>query len=667
MAVRNTLFAKILAWFFLNLVLIAVAVWAVSEFQIGPASPFLGQSEDRVRRAAMAISSDLMDAPRAEWPGVLRDHENRFGNQVTFHLVGVDRKSLTDNEVAFPEQVLEQVRVRLDQDSFSRRLVENRYQELNATQEQKSNIIVSWREYIQARGLLSAELRQLNLDPGDYREQHTARRQVLEKELQDKIREVLNERQVALFERMLERERRRWPLQTRLIIPTNEQEFSADFAAADIDKDGMLDHEESRRFIEEFSRPIPRDRRFRRPSPNGNDRPGRVTGTPPPPSENNNSAPPSRSGQRVFTLTTKDPVRYWAGLEIPVRSLDFNSTFSSEEPVEDVSGLRVEFRPRERRNQFFATLVFESESLGAGGLFSDPLPWVPIVIIAIVLSALFWLPMVRNITRPMAEVTAATEQIAKGRFDARVGTARSDEIGRVGQAVDHMADRLAGFVKGQKRFLGDISHELCSPIARIQAALANLEQRADGKQKKYVADLTEEVQHMSELVDEILMFSKAGMKPADVNLEPVPLAEAAQRVIDREGAAAVELQVDIPENLKVNADLTLLSRALGNLLRNAVRYAGQAGPIQLRAKTSGGKVHLTLADQGPGLPAESLPYIFDPFFRPEQSRGRDTGGAGLGLSIVKSCLEACGGKVTCRNRKPNGLEFLIQLQPAARA
>jgi two-component system sensor histidine kinase CpxA len=282
----------------------------------------------------------------------------------------------------------------------------------------------------------------------------------------------------------------------------------------------------------------------------------------------------------------------------------------------------------------------------------------------VVLSALFWLPMVRNITRPIAEVTAATEMIAEGRFETRVGTARGDEIGRVGQAVDHMADRLAGFVKGQKRFLGDISHELCSPIARIQAALANLEQRADDSQKKYVADLSEEVEHMSELVDELLMFSRAGMKPAEVKLQPVLLSEAVQRVIDREGAAATNLNIDIDDGLKVTADPKLLSRALGNLMRNAIRYAGQAGPIELRAGKKADLIRITIADQGPGISPEMLPHIFDPFSRPEEARSRDTGGAGLGLSIVKSCIEACGGTIDCRNRKPTGMQFTVTLQGA---
>lgn len=655
MTIRNSLFAKILTWFFLNLVLIAVVIWVVYEFQIGPASPFLGQSEERIRREAIAISRDLMGAPRAQWPRVLNDHESRYRNQVTFHLVGADGKRLTGGKLALPKPVTEKLPPAgpPPQSNFYRRVVESRYPDLNATSRQVTGIMVAWQDYYGTRNRLNDELRQADLNRTQRFVEWNQRHGEMMQKMRDNIQNLLNDEQKSTYQRIIAQQRNRRPGPPRTLFPRlSEQQLTRHFGQADINADGTLDRGEMRRFILETAQTPPPSRPAGR-IPQGFGQPDRGN-----PGQNR----PPRPDPPVFTITTSNPTRYWAGTEIAVKILDLNATLSTDDPVDNVTGLREVYRPRERRTHFLATLVFESESLGAGGLFSDPLPWVPLVIAAVVLSALFWLPMVRNITRPIAEVTAATEQIAEGRFEARVGTSRGDEIGRVGQAVDHMADRLAGFVKGQKRFLGDISHELCSPIARIQAALANLEQRADDSQKKYVADLSEEVGHMSELVDELLMFSKAGMKPADVKLQPVSLAEAAQRVIDREGATAATLKVDIAGDLKVNADPSLLARALGNLLRNAVRYAGQSGPIELRAKTDGSNVQITLADQGPGVPADLLPHIFDPFFRPEQARSRDTGGAGLGLSIVKSCIEACEGQVSCRNRKPTGLEFHVTLK-----
>jgi len=310
------------------------------------------------------------------------------------------------------------------------------------------------------------------------------------------------------------------------------------------------------------------------------------------------------------------------------------------------------------------TLLLVSDSLSAGGLFFDPMPWVIVGFGAVIFSVLFWIPLVQGVTRSLSQMTRATEQISEGRFDTRVDERRGDELGRLGQAVNRMAARLSGFVTGQKRFLGDIAHELCSPLARIQVALGILDQRADDKQKAYVDDLREEVEQMSRLVNELLSFSKAGLTPREVKLEPVNLATTARRVLESESAQSSQVQIQIPDSLSVLAQPELLSRALSNLVRNAVRYAGQAGPITVSALRKDDTVVVTVADQGPGVPETSLQQIFDPFFRAEASRSRDTGGVGLGLAIVKTCVEACQGSVSAKNRAPQGLEVQIVLKAA---
>jgi two-component system sensor histidine kinase CpxA len=310
------------------------------------------------------------------------------------------------------------------------------------------------------------------------------------------------------------------------------------------------------------------------------------------------------------------------------------------------------------------TLLLVADSLTAGGLFFDPTPWVMVGFGALIFSVLFWIPLVRGVTRSLSQMTRATEQISEGRFQARVDERRGDELGRLGQAINRMAARLAGFVSGQKRFLGDIAHELCSPIARIQVALGILEQRADDKQKVYVNDLREEVDQMSRLVNELLSFSKAGLTPQEIKLEPVNLAATARRVLELEAAQGGQVELQIPDRLSVLAQPELLFRALANLVRNAVRYAGQAGAITVSALHRDGAVVVTVADQGPGVPEASLQQVFDPFFRAEPSRSRETGGVGLGLAIVKTCVEACQGTVSARNRAPRGLEVQLVLKEA---
>jgi signal transduction histidine kinase len=341
----------------------------------------------------------------------------------------------------------------------------------------------------------------------------------------------------------------------------------------------------------------------------------------------------------TFFATTRDPTRYWVGVRIPIGSP------GGEEPVRGV------------------LVLMSSSLLGNSGFFDVTLVGL-ILLIVLLISVACWVPLIRGLTRGISQVTDAAEKIAVGQFDVEVSADRRDELGQLGTAVNQMAARLAGFVQGQKRFLGDIAHELCSPIARINFALGILERNADKTQVDHVRDVREEVEHMSGLVAELLSFSKAGMQPAEVQRVPVVVAQVIQRAVARESSPSATIQIAVAEPLKVLADPDYLFRSLSNLIRNSVRYAGEAGPIRISAHQEQDRVLITVADSGPGLPEDALEEVFAPFHRLELARGRETGGAGLGLAIVKSCIEACKGTVQCRNRQPHGLAVEIRLMAA---
>lgn len=340
-----------------------------------------------------------------------------------------------------------------------------------------------------------------------------------------------------------------------------------------------------------------------------------------------------------FMVRTTDPTRYWLIVRAPINDPD---------------------RPRARP----LNLVVMSHSLSAGGLLFDLKPWLVVGLGAMVLSALLWIPLVRGITRSIAQMNHATRQIAQGRFDVRVDDRRRDELGALGEAINGMAGRLAGFVTGQKRFLGDIAHELCSPLARLQVALGILEQRATEEDKVYVKAACEKAERIASLVNELLSFSKAALGASTIQLRPVSVRDITAQAVARESSEGVQIRVEVADGLRVLAEPELLVRSLSNLLRNAVRYAGPAGPITVTAKREGSAILLAVSDCGPGVPERELAQIFDPFYRLDASRDRATGGVGLGLAIVKTCVESCRGTVTCRNRAPSGLEVTIKL-PAA--
>ncbi len=347
--------------------------------------------------------------------------------------------------------------------------------------------------------------------------------------------------------------------------------------------------------------------------------------------------PPGRPFSSYFRTTS--PTLYW----FATRAMTFEPNAS--EPI----------RTR---------IIASSDSFSGKGLFFDPVPWLIIVGIVVVVSVLFWLPLVGNLTKNLAQMTRAAEQIAEEQFDTRVNENRTDEIGRLGTAINHLASRLSGFVSGQKRFLGDISHELNSPLARMQFALTILEDRVDEKNQSYVEDVKEEVELMSKLVGELLNYSKAGIKTVKAQCESIELRPLVERVVELETATEqAAIRIQIAENLEVSAQPELLSRAIANIVRNAVRYAANAGEILIVAeKTSGNQTKITVADNGAGVPENTLEKIFDPLYRIESHRSRESGGSGLGLAIVKTCVEACAGKVFAENLKPKGFAVNILLK-----
>ncbi|MCB1125594.1 MAG: HAMP domain-containing histidine kinase, partial [Verrucomicrobiae bacterium] len=316
-----------------------------------------------------------------------------------------------------------------------------------------------------------------------------------------------------------------------------------------------------------------------RPGPGGPGRSGLMELAPP---EEGWPGPPRLQPYPRFVVRTTSPLEYWVGVRIPV----------AVSPAPGESAWTV--RP--------LTLLARSTTWG-GVLFADPFPWLLLGSIIVVLSVVFWLPMVSHITRGLGKVTRVAEQIAEGDLDARVELRRRDELGQLGAAINRMTGRLSGFVNGQRRFLGDVAHELCSPLARCEMALELLRTETNPSHHARVADLQEEVRHMAALVQELLSYARASLGGGGVVLRDLVLKPLVDEVAGREGREGVEIRLSIPADIRVLAEPELLRRSLGNLVRNAVRYAGDAGPITVsvdRQQEQG--VMLVVGDLGPGIP-----------------------------------------------------------------
>jgi two-component system sensor histidine kinase CpxA len=324
---------------------------------------------------------------------------------------------------------------------------------------------------------------------------------------------------------------------------------------------------------------------------------------------------------------------------------------------------RVLFSPEGSKHFIPAVLIALSGNIWQNNLLFDSAFILQSGAVILVLSLAFWWPFVHSISKALSKLTVATESIAEGHFDTRLNMSRHDEIGRLSDAVNTMAEKLTNFVSGQKRFLGDISHELFTPIARLQMALELLDEDASDNQTALIQDIREEIQEMTSLVNELLAFSKAGLKGTEPEISVIKPRVILDELITRLNLSE-QVTLNISDQIEVTADPLLLSRAFSNVLRNSVRYAGDSGPIAITAIEHMNQVSIVISDCGPGVPDEALKRLAEPFFRPEASRSRSSGGVGLGLAIVKSCVEACKGVLYLRNRPQGGFEVEIRLNRA---
>jgi two-component system sensor histidine kinase CpxA len=285
-------------------------------------------------------------------------------------------------------------------------------------------------------------------------------------------------------------------------------------------------------------------------------------------------------------------------------------------------------------------------------------------VILLLVSALLWWPFIWRITRAIRQLSEATRRVAQGRLDTRVDDSRRDELGDLATAVNSMAERLELLVSGQRQFVADVAHEVISPVARMQIGLGILEGRVDESSAGRLKDVLEDLDSMAAMLNELLLFSRSGIEAERCVSAAIDLRPAVEKVVATESGGATVI-IDVAPEVRVNVRAASLSRALANIVRNAVRYGGDGPePVEIVANVAGDRVRIAIRDRGPGVPESALARLGEPFFRPELARSRATGGFGLGLAIVRRCVLACDGEVSFNNRPGGGFEAQISV-PAA--
>ena len=271
-------------------------------------------------------------------------------------------------------------------------------------------------------------------------------------------------------------------------------------------------------------------------------------------------------------------------------------------------------------------------------------------IAAIAISVLLSFLLTRKLLRPLSHMAEITRQVAAGDMSARVNIEGGDEVGDLARAFDKMADSLERTEQLRKSMVVDVSHELRTPLTNIRGYLEGLADGVVPPSKETYDLLNREILRLVRLVEDLTRLAKAEAASSDLRPEAVDLPELVEEIAALDGprlkARGLTLERQLaPEARSLIADRDKLRQVLHNILQNACHYAEEGSDVVLTSAAEQGCVRVSLENRGEGIASEDQPFIFERFYRADKSRSRRSGGAGIGLAIVKELIEAHGGKV----------------------
>jgi len=275
-------------------------------------------------------------------------------------------------------------------------------------------------------------------------------------------------------------------------------------------------------------------------------------------------------------------------------------------------------------------------------------------------AALLALFFSRLLVQPLRRMAVAAGKMSAGDFSQRVDIASRDEVGELGRAMNAMAEALGKQEELRRQFVAEVAHELRTPLTVIQG---NMEAMVDGvlpATREHLSSLNSQVLVLSRLVTDLRTLSLADAGRLEVKPVPLDIGQLAGQALEVVGPLAsekgVRLENALPGTLPgVQADPQRLLQVFHNILANALRYTPEGGRIRLEASPGPGELVLSISDTGPGIPPEEMPYLFQRF------HSRQSGGSGIGLAVVKTLLEAQGGRVWAESRVGGGSTFYFTL------
>ena len=293
-------------------------------------------------------------------------------------------------------------------------------------------------------------------------------------------------------------------------------------------------------------------------------------------------------------------------------------------------------------------------------------------IAAVILTAgLVCFALARYLTSPIGKLRRATQKLADGDLQTRVASKigkRHDEVAKLAEDFDEMAERIENLLLSQKRLTQDISHELRSPLARLNVALELVRAKANAETKPLLERIETESHRLNEMISRLLMLSKLESGTPDFEMRAVNLSGLVEQIVadaDFEARAnGKAVKILHKDEIKVSGNENLLRSAVENVLRNAVRYTGEGTTVEVSVRRNGSYNVVTVRDHGAGVPETELKNLFRPFYRVGEARERKTGGIGLGLAIAERAVHAHKGSIKAENAE-QGLTVEIKLPDSA--
>ncbi len=350
--------------------------------------------------------------------------------------------------------------------------------------------------------------------------------------------------------------------------------------------------------------------------------------------------------------------------EVEVLARQTGATSAKSEEARELLAVVLD-RPEGR---FVAVSVQRKPSIWVFFLGPDTL--LPRLIGIVLVTGLLSVLLARYLSRPIRTLRAATRELGEGDLSVRVspklGSADSETLA-LGHEMDRMAERIEALLDGQKRLLRDVSHELRSPLARLNIALELVRRRSPPEAKEALDRIEREALRLEEMIAELLTLSRleAGATIERSSVDLSALVESVGEDVRFEAEeAGKKLELAAERGVTLQGNEELLRRTIENIMRNAVRFTEPGTAVDVTLTLRGQAATLEVRDHGPGVPEPALEAIFEPFFRVEEHRAKRGGGAGIGLAIAKRAAAAHSGSLRAENASGGGLRVELCL-PAA--